>query len=585
VVGILGTGFLIILGRLYIVQVVRHTTLQAQASRQHTLPVTLRPERGRIFDRHGRVLATSVMMPSVYANPREIDKPEEVAAHLGRILQRPLPEIRQKLTGKGAFVWLERRAAPETIAQIQALNLPGIYFRNEPRRYYPKQHLAGQVLGFVDIDENGLGGLEYQYNHELAGEPLQIMLQRDAKKRPVGFLAGEAAEPPRGADVYVTLDERLQHVAERELAAQVQQTRAKGGLVLMMQPSTGEILALASYPFFDPNAFNDPQQQAWKRNQAVTGPVEPGSTFKLIVTAASLEEGTVRLDEVFFCENGLMIQGSRRIRDHEPYGFLRFPEVIEQSSNICMVKISERLSSLTLYHYIRQFGFGEKTLVDLPGEDAGQLRAPQQWSRFSHASLAIGQEISVTPLQLLTAYAAVANGGWLIRPRIVSRIVDAETERHFTPEVRQQILSPQTVGKLTAILTGVVDRGTGKSAAVEGYTVAGKTGTAQKIDSRRGGYSSREVLASFIGYVPVEEPQFVLLVMLDEPQKLRWGSQVAAPVFRRVAQQALHYLQIPPRRARALTMGAAVMPPLPEDRTSLNTALPGVRQVRGERKE
>jgi cell division protein FtsI (penicillin-binding protein 3) len=471
--------------------------------------------------------------------------------------------------------------------QIQALNLPGVYFRNESRRYYPKQHLAGQVLGFVDIDENGLGGLEYQYNRALAGEPLQIMLQRDAKRRPVGFLAGEAAEHPRGADVYVTLDERLQHVAEKELAAQVHLTRAKGGLVLIMQPSTGEILAIASYPFFDPNAFNDLKQQAWKRNQAVTGPVEPGSTFKLIVAAASLEEGTVRLDEVFFCENGLMIQGSRRIRDHEPYGFLRFPEVIEHSSNICTVKISERLPSLTLYHYIRRFGFGEKTLVDLPGEDAGQLRAPQQWSRFSHASLAIGQEISVTPLQLLTAYAAVANGGWLIRPRMVSRIVDAETERHFTSEVRQQILSPQTVEKLTAIFAGVVERGTGKLAAVEGYTVAGKTGTAQKIDPQRGGYSSREVLASFIGYMPVEEPQLVLLVMLDEPQKLRWGSQAAAPVFRRVAQQALHYLQIPPRRARVLTMGAAVVPPLlplQEDKTSLNTALPGVMQVRGDRK-
>jgi cell division protein FtsI (penicillin-binding protein 3) len=303
------------------VQVARHTTLQAQATRQYTFPVTLRPERGRILDRRGRVLATSVVMPSIYVHPREIDAPDAVAVQLARVLQRPVAEVREKLAGQAAFVWLERQVAPETVAQLQALKLPGVYFRHEPHRYYPKQHLAGQVLGFVNIDENGIEGLEYYYNRALAGQPRQIMLQRDAKRRSVGFLAGEAAEHPHGADIYLTLDERLQHVAERELAAQIQLTQAKSGLVLMMQPHTGEILALASYPFFDPNAFRDPQQQAWRRNRAVTDPVEPGSTFKLIVAAASLEEETVRMDEVFFCENGQMIQGGRRMRDHDPYGF------------------------------------------------------------------------------------------------------------------------------------------------------------------------------------------------------------------------------------------------------------------------
>jgi cell division protein FtsI (penicillin-binding protein 3) len=505
--------------------------------------------------------------------------------NVARVLQRPVSEVQEKLRGKNTFVWLERQAAPETVTQIQMLGLQGIYFKDERRRYYPKQHLAGQVLGFVGIDEQGLGGVEAQYNRELAGQSRQIMMHHDARQRPLGFLAADAAEYPRGADIYLTLDERLQHVAERELAAQVQLTQAKSGLVLMMQPHTGEILAMASYPFFDPNAFRDPQQQAWQRNRMVTDPTEPGSTFKLIVAAASLEEETVRMNEVFFCENGLMVRGNRRIRDHEPYGFLRFPEILEHSSNICTVKLSERLSSLTLYHYIRRFGFGEKSRVDLPGEDAGQLRAPQQWSRFSHASLAIGQEISVTPLQLLTAYAAVANGGWLMRPRLVSHIVDGETETHFAPEVRQQVISPQTAEKLTAIFIGVVERGTGKPAAVEGYTVAGKTGTAQKVDNQRGAYSNREVLASFVGYVPAEEPQIALLVMLDEPQKLRWGSQAAAPVFRQVAQQALHYLQIPPRRARALTMGAAVQPPvtttLQEDQMSVNRTTPQVVMVSG----
>jgi cell division protein FtsI (penicillin-binding protein 3) len=576
---------LVIIGQLYLVQVARHATLQAQAVRQFARPITLAPERGRILDRHGRVWATSVVMQSIYVHPREIDAPDAVTMHVARILQRPFSEVQEKLRGKNTFVWLERQAAPETVTQIQILDLQGIYFKDERRRYYPKQHLAGQVLGFVGVDEQGLGGLEAQYNRALAGQSRQIMMHHDARQRPVGFLAADAAEYPRGADIYLTLDERLQYVAERELAAQVQLTQAKSGLVLMMQPHTGEILAMASYPFFDPNAFRDPQQQAWQRNRMVTDPTEPGSTFKLIVAAASLEEETVRMNEVFFCENGLMVRGNRRIRDHEPYGFLRFPEILEHSSNICTVKLSERLSSLTLYHYIRRFGFGEKSRVDLPGEDAGQLRAPQQWSRFSHASLAIGQEISVTPLQLLTAYAAVANGGWLMRPRLVSRIVDGETETRFAPEVRHQVISPQTAEKLTAILTGVVERGTGKSAAVEGYTVAGKTGTAQKVDHQRGTYSNREVLASFVGYVPAEEPQIALLVMLDEPQKLRWGSQAAAPVFRQVAQQALHYLQIPPRRARALTMGAAVQPPvtttLQEDQMSVNRMTPQVVMVSG----
>jgi cell division protein FtsI (penicillin-binding protein 3) len=582
-----GVSFLIILGRLFIVQVAQHPTLQKEASRQYTLPVTLRPERGRIFDRHGRPLATSVMMPSLFVNPREISNHDEVAKQLAHILQRPVSEVREKLSGKSAFAWVVRQVPPETVTHIQALNLRGVYFRQEPRRYYPKQHLAGQVLGFVNIDEDGVEGLEHYYNRELAGQPRQIVMQRDAKSRPVGFLEGEAAEYPRGADLYLTLDERLQHVAERELAAQVQLTRAKSGLVLIMQPHTGEILALAAYPFFDPNAFRDPQQLVWRRNRAVTDPVEPGSTFKLIVAAAALEEATVRMDEVFFCENGLLVQGGRRLRDHDPYGFLRFPEVIEHSSNICTVKISERLSSLMLYHYIRRFGFGEKSLVDLPGEDPGKLRIPQRWSRFSHASLAIGQEISVTPLQLVTAYAAVANGGWLMRPRIVSRIIGADTEQHFAPEVRQQILSPQTAEKLTAIFTGVVERGTGKPAAVEGYTVAGKTGTAQKVDSQRGGYSSREVLASFVGYVPAEEPQLIILAIIDEPQKWRWGSQAAGPVFRRVAQEALHYLQIPPRRARTLTMGASARPSImeaPEDHPSHHAWRSGVVQVTGGRR-
>ena len=481
---------------------------------------------------------------------------DQGVSQLAGVLQQPPDTVRQQLTSKAPFVWLARQVTPETLASLQGLKLRGVYFVNETRRYYPKRHLAGQVLGFVGIDEQGLGGLEHLYDRDLSGQPRRVTLQRDAVGRQVRLLVGDATEHPRGADLHLTLDERLQHVAEREIASQVQQTGAKHGLVVILHPQTGDILTMASYPFFDPNNYRDLQQHDWQRNRAVTDAFEPGSTFKLVVAAASLEENTVRPGDMFFCENGLMVRGWRRIRDHEPYGVLSFSQVIEKSSNIGTVKISERLNSLTLYQYIRRFGFGEKSLVDFPGEVSGQLRPPQQWSRFSHASLAIGQEIAITPLQLVTAFAAVANGGWLMRPHLVQRVVDAETVRTFGPEARRRVLSSQTAEKLMAIFTGVVERGTGKPAAVEGYTAAGKTGTAQKVDPERGVYSHNKILASFVGYVPAEAPQLVILVMLDEPQRSRWGSQAAAPVFRRIAQQALHYLQVPPQYARPLTVGA-----------------------------
>jgi cell division protein FtsI (penicillin-binding protein 3) len=384
------------------------------------------------------------------------------------VLQRPLDTVQRQLATKAPFVWLARQVAPEVIAQIQALGLRGIHFQQEPHRYYPKRHLAGQVLGFVGIDEQGLGGLEYLYNRELSGRPRRVALQRDATGRQVRLVVGDTTETPRGADLYLTLDEWLQHLAERELAIQVQQTRARSGLVIIMQPLTGYILAMAAHPFFDPNNFRDPIQRAWQRNRAVTDPIEPGSTFKLVVAAASLEEQTVRPGDMFFCEYGTIRRGRRRIRDHRPYGLLSFTEVFEHSSNIGVVKISERLSSFQLYLYIRRFGFGEKSFVDLPGESAGQLRSPQEWSGFSHASLAIGQEIAVTPLQLITAFAAVANGGMLMQPRIVQRIERAQETKSFAPEVRWRALSRQAVEKLTTIFTGVVTRGTGKLAAVEG---------------------------------------------------------------------------------------------------------------------
>ena len=567
VVGLFGLSFCAILIRLAIVQVFEHTYLHDLAARQYSRNITLHPERGRILDRHGRVLATSVPVPSVYALPQEIDNPDAVAKQVAEVLGQPLATVQHQLTSTEPFVWLARQLPPEVGERIQKLNLRGVQVLQETRRFYPKRHLAGQVLGFVGVDGLGLGGLEHLYNRELTGTPRQVRLQRDASGRTVQIVDGDPSDQPRGADLYVTLDERLQYVAEKEIAARVQETQAKSGLVVVMHPPSGDILALASYPFFNPNDFQDPKQRVWQRNRAVTDPVEPGSTFKLVTASAALEENVAQVTDMFFCENGLFVHGGRRLRDHHGYGLLSFTQVIEKSSNIGTAKISERLSDTQLYTYIRRFGFGEKSLVNLPGEEEGLIRPPKKWSRPTHDSLAFGQEVTVTPLQLLAAYAAVANGGWLMRPRMVEHVVQGDDSQFFAPQARHQVLSSQTLERINDILVGVVERGTGKQAAVEGYTVAGKTGTAQKVE--RGGYSHSKILASFVGYVPAEAPQLAILVILDEPLRAKWGGEAAAPVFKRVAQQALYYLQVPSRQTQMLSLETVLNPspaPQPGDR-------------------
>jgi len=574
VVGLFGCIFCAIFIRLVVVQVFQHTYLRDLAERQYSRQIILNPERGRVLDRHGRVLATSVPVPSVYAIPQDIEDPDAIAPKVAEILGQPLATVKRQLESSSPFVWLARQLPPEVGERLQKLNIHGVQVLQETRRFYPKRHLAGQVLGFVGVDGVGLVGLDYLYNRELTGTPRRATLQRDATGRTVQVIAGDPSDQPRGADLYLTLDERLQYVAEKELAARVQETQAKSGLVLIMHPPSGDILALAHYPLFNPNDFQDPKQQVWQRNRAVTDPVEPGSTFKLVTASAALEENVAQVTDMFYCENGLFVHGGRRLRDHHPYGLLSFSQVIEKSSNIGTAKISERLSDDQLYTYIRRFGFGEKSLVNLPNEDGGLIRPPKKWSKPTHDSLAFGQEVTVTPLQLVAAFAAVANGGWLMRPRMVEHVVQGDESQFFAPQARHRVLSPQTLERINEILVGVVERGTGKQAAVEGYTVAGKTGTAQKVE--RGGYSHSKILASFAGYVPAEVPQLAILVLIDEPQRAKWGGEAAAPVFKRVAQQALYYLQIPSRQTQTLSLETTLDPtptPPPGDREPARVAL------------
>ena len=549
VVGIFGLGFLAILVRLTVVQVGQYTYWRDSAEAQYGRRITVAPVRGNIYDRRNNVLAASIPAPSIFAAPREVRQPGATAQKIVSIFPSlSRSRLEQQLTSKASFVWLARQVSPEKVSALEALKLPGIHIMKETRRIYPRGVMAGSTIGYAGVDEQGLGGLERQYDDVLAAQPLRTNGTRDARGRTVSFDQAAHAGPPRGADLHLTLDMRLQHIAEKELARQAEAIGARSGLVVIMDPYTGGILTLASYPFFNPNDYRNKEQRSWRRNRAITDPVEPGSTFKVVAAAAALEEKTVNLDEVFFCEKGRTIRNNRVLRDHKPFEFLTFPEVMENSSNICMAKVNERVGSEQFYEYIRRFGFGEKSLIDLPGEHPGGIRHPEDWSALSHDSLTIGQEIIVTPVQLVTAFSVIANGGWLLRPRLVDRIVKGDLEQTFKPERRRRILSQQTTNRLTSILVGVVERGTGTQAALDGYLVAGKSGTAQKAENGR--YSHSKVVASFIGYAPAEAPRFVMLVMFDEPKKKRWGGSAAAPVFRRIAAQALHHLQVPPGRIR-----------------------------------
>jgi cell division protein FtsI (penicillin-binding protein 3) len=558
--GLFAAGFLVILGRLYGLQVGGHAKWYERAARQYNQLATLQPERGEIVDRYGRVLALSVAVPSIYAMPREIEQPEQMADALTMLLNTPDTTLRRQLASQASFVWLARQVSPSTATQLRERQLSGIDFVTEMRRYYPKHQLAGQLLGFVGLDGQGLGGVEYVYDQLLRAAPRRVPVQRDAMGRSVRLSLGAMPEQPRGTNVHLTLDERLQHVAEKAIAAQVDEVEAHSGLVMIMEPHSGDMLAMASYPFFNPNAFRDAAQQAWQRNRCITDPVEPGSTFKVVLAAAILEEQMIEPGEMFFCEDGETHRGRRRVRDHHPYGNLSFDDVFAYSSNIGAVKIAERLSADVFYEYIRRFGFGQRTWIDLPGEHPGQVRPPRQWSKFSQDSLALGQEIAVTPIQLIRAFAAIANGGWLVQPRVVAYVEKNGQRQEMAPGPRRRILSQQTTDRLTSILSSVVSYGTGAEAALEGYTAAGKTGTAQKVDPVRGGYSRDRVLTSFVGYVPAEDPQIVVLVMVDEPKRLQWGGKAAAPVFRQVAQQAMHYLQVPPSQVHDLPLPATKAP-------------------------
>jgi cell division protein FtsI (penicillin-binding protein 3) len=558
--------------RLVWLQVVRHDHYVERATAQHQRVLDLEPPRGTIYDARGRVLAVSVEVDSVFAEPPRVVDAAATARQLARVLGLDAAELERRLASDRDFVFVARKLDPPQAAAVRELELPGIHFLRESKRYYPLRGLAAQVLGFVGTDHKGLAGLEAHYDPVVAGRPGRRTVLRDAHRRTLlsPRLAYVEAEP--GADLHLTLDAVVQHVVERELAAAVKAHHARGGTAVLLDPQSGAILALAAVPSYDPNRFHAAPPERW-RVAGVTDAFEPGSTFKMVTAAAVLAHGLLTPEDVLDCEMGGITLAGVLIRDHQPFGRLTLRQVLAKSSNVGTIKLSLLLGEGRLHEAVRAFGFGERTGVDLPGESPGIVRPLRSWSALSKAYVAFGQEISVTPLQLARALAAVANGGRLRRPYVVQRVESRDGGEDLAgPFDQGQALPPRVAAQLADLLSSVVAEGTGRQAAVEGYPIAGKTGTAQKVVGGR--YSHRHFVASFVGFTPLSAPRLVGVIALDEPWPLYHGGQSAAPVFAAIARQVLPYWGVPPEAAPVRPPAAEPPRPAAPFARVLTAALP-----------
>ncbi len=537
--------FIALGSRAFQLQILSSKSLKALAAKQHTQALQLQPDRGIIFDRNGEKLAASVMADSVCADPSKIDNPGEAAKTLASALGMDRAYIQKKLSGQKNFCWIARRIAPEQADHIQELGIEGIFIVKEPKRFYPSGELAGHLIGFVGIDASGLEGLELKYDQQLKGNPAKLLWTRDAKgQRLYPRVERQEAAQKENYNLVLTIDSRIQHLVESRLKLAVKAKDAKGGFAIVMDPRTGEILALANEMGFDPNTFST-INPALGKNKAITDCFDPGSTFKPFLAAAALEEGAVTETDLFNCENGNYRVADRVIHEaqRKRHGTLNFRQIIKYSSNIGSVKVAEKLGKEKFHRYIRNFGFGAKTGIDLPGEVSGLLRPVENWTRVDAATIAFGQGISVTAIQLITALSAIANQGVLMKPFVVRGLMDRKGKlvQAYHPTVVRRVVSPDTAKRLTHILTDVVgaEDGTGKHARIVNLAVAGKTGTSQKFDFARHVYSTQKVKTSFMGFFPADNPQVAILVILDEPQRDRWGGIAAAPVFKEIGEQLL----------------------------------------------
>jgi len=530
----------IVVARLGYLQLYSYSEYLAKAQHQQQRIFELSPMRGTIYDRKGHELAVSLPMDSVFGDPAEITDVEMVARLLSGVLNMPADDLETRIREAHSPVRLAKKLSPETVQRISDMNLKGVFFQKENRRVYPQRELAASVLGYVDVDEKGIGGIEYSLDKEIRGRPGKMMVMADGRRRQ--YDRRESA-PETGASVTLTIDETIQYIAEKELARGIEETHAKAGTVVVQDPNTGELLAIANWPTFDSNDANKYSDEV-RSDRAVTAAYEPGSTFKVITLTGAIENGMATPDEMIDCQMGSIQLPGRLIHDWHPFGVLSVRGILAQSSDVGAIKVALRLGAPKFYDTIRAFGMGQLTGIELPGENRGLLRPLENWSANSIGSLAMGQEVSVTPVQITSAISAIANGGTLYEPRVVRETGGgAEARAGFEP---RQVTDGKTAAEMREMMEDVVLEGTGKNfAQLDGYTAGGKSGTAQKIDPATGRYSASQYNASFVGFAPVNNPVVTILVVLDSPVGPHHGAQVGGPVFKRIAEQVLTYLDVP----------------------------------------
>jgi cell division protein FtsI (penicillin-binding protein 3) len=541
-VAVIGLWGSVIGARLYFLHVVRSADYRQRAERQQQRTFEVTPPRGIIYDRHKNELAVSIKVDSVFAVPEEIDQPEATAKTLSKVLGLSTDELSAKFQTQRSFVWIKRKLnAAESLA-IQKAKLPGIYSQKEDRRFYPKRELAAHVMGYVNVDEEGMGGLEYRYNGSVRGETGRAIIMSDARGR--SFNSIEQPALP-GANLVTTIDENIQYILEKEVTSAAAKTRPKGISIIAMSPSTGEILGMANYPTFNPNEYTKYSSEAWT-NRGVSQTYEPGSTFKIVTAASAIEEGVASPSDVIDCQMGSITLFGRLIHDHKAFGLLTVKQIMEKSSDVGAIKLGLRIGDERFAGYIDRMGFGKLTSIDLPAEERGLFKPASRWTKSSIGSIAMGQEIGVTPLQIVRMVSVIANGGILYRPYVVKTVENSKGDVLSETMPRgERVISADTAAKLQDMLEVVVTEGTATAGKLEGYTAAGKTGTAQKIDET-GHYSKTKFVASFTGFAPASNPVIAVIVVVDEPAGQHMGGEVAAPIFKKVAEPILRYMSVPP---------------------------------------
>src|SRR5436305_3093317 len=530
--------------RLVYLQIFRYGSFEQRAQHQQQRTDEVSAPRGIIFDRNGQELAMSINVDSVFAVPSEMQQPAITISLIARITKQDPRELLAKCEASKTFCWVSRKPDPEISARIRSLNLRGIYFQKESKRYYPKNELAAQVLGYVGMDDAGLSGIEREYEEQLHGRPGQMLISVDARKKWFGSVE---KQPEPGQNVVLTIDEKIKYIAERELEQAMHETKGVAGTLIVENPRTGEILALANRPTFNPNLSREITPEKLK-NHAVSDVYEPGSTFKLVTISGALEEKVTNPNEVFDCQMGSIVYNGMRIRDSRAHGLLTVSDVLAESSDVGSIKIGLRLGEDRFYKYIRAFGFGQTTGIELPGETRGLTKPVSRWSKVSIAAISMGQEIGITPLQLAGLISTMANDGIYVAPRITAATIQPQSAPQtiaFHPVNEHRVISSLTAAQMRQMMQGVVLHGTGTKAKLIGYSSAGKTGTAQKVDPATHAYSHTKYVATFAGFAPINSPAVTIAVGLDSVEGLHQGGWVSAPVFTRIAQQVLEYLHTP----------------------------------------